>query len=101
MMTIHFKAQLRPIVGKHLGMLNWVMDPAVSGFIIGYDLDEDQVLICNFDSKQTPTHLWTKEHALKTIVSDDGGAREAPEDRPCARNLLCLRQPLRGRQLAQ
>lgn len=72
MMTIHFRAQLRPVVGKHLGMLNWVMDPEVSGFIIGYDLDEDQVLICNFDSKKMPTHLWTMEHAHKTVIAAIG-----------------------------
>jgi hypothetical protein len=49
MMTIHFNANLRPLVGKNVGMLHWVMDPEVSGFIIGYDLGDNQVLICNFD----------------------------------------------------
>jgi hypothetical protein len=49
MMTIHFNANLRPIVGKNPGMLHWIMDPEVSGFIIGYDLGGNQVLICNFD----------------------------------------------------
>lgn len=49
MMTIHFNANLRPLLGKHVGMLHWVMDPEVSGFIIGYDLGDNQVLICNFD----------------------------------------------------
>ena len=49
MMTIHINADLRPVVGKQVGMLHWIMDPEVSGFIIGYDLDGNQVLICNFD----------------------------------------------------
>ena len=49
MMTIHFNANLRPLLGEHVGMLHWVMDPEVSGFIIGYDLGDNQVLICNFD----------------------------------------------------
>jgi hypothetical protein len=49
MMTIHFDADLRSVVGKQVGMLHWIMDPEVSGFIIGYDLDGNQVLICNFD----------------------------------------------------
>lgn len=48
-MTIHFNADLRPVVKDRIGMLHWVMDPEVSGFIIGYDLSGDQVLICNFD----------------------------------------------------
>lgn len=54
MMTIHFNANLREVVGNQVGMLHWIMDPEVSGFIIGYDLDGNQVLICNFDvSNQT------------------------------------------------
>lgn len=49
MMTIHFNADLHPIVKERVGMLHWVMDPLVAGFIIGYDLSGNQVLICNFD----------------------------------------------------
>jgi hypothetical protein len=49
MMTIHFNANLRSVVGNRPGMLHWIMDPEVSGFIIGYSLDDNQVLICNFD----------------------------------------------------
>lgn len=47
MMTIHINADLRPVVKDRVGMLHWVMDPEVSGFIIGYDLSGNQVLICN------------------------------------------------------
>lgn len=49
MMTIHFNANLRPILGDRVGMLHWITDPAASGFIIGYDLSGNQVLITNFD----------------------------------------------------
>lgn len=49
MMTIHFNANLRPIVKNGVGMLHWIADPACSGFIIAYDLDGNQVLISNFD----------------------------------------------------
>lgn len=49
MMTIHINADLRPVIKNRVGMLHWVMDPEVSGFIIGYDLSGNQVLICNFD----------------------------------------------------
>lgn len=49
MMTIHLNADLRPVVRERVGMLHWVMDPEVSGFIIGYDLSGNQVLICNLD----------------------------------------------------
>ncbi|KXH30568.1 FAD binding domain-containing protein [Colletotrichum nymphaeae SA-01] len=50
MMTIHFNANLRPIVKNGVGMLHWIADPACSGFIIAYDIDGNQVLISNFDS---------------------------------------------------
>lgn len=37
MMTIPFNADLRPVVKDRVGMLHWVVDPEVSGFIIAYD----------------------------------------------------------------
>ena len=49
MMTIHFSADLRPVVGERHGMLHWILDPACSGFIICYDVSGNQVLISNFD----------------------------------------------------
>lgn len=49
MMTIHFNADLRAIVGKRVGMLHWIMDPLASGFIIAYDLSGNAVLISNFE----------------------------------------------------
>ena len=49
MMTIHINVDLRSVIKDRVGMLHWVMDPEVSGFIIGYDLSGNQVLICNFD----------------------------------------------------
>ncbi|GAB1192985.1 hypothetical protein APSETT444_002187 [Aspergillus pseudonomiae] len=67
MMTIHFNADLRPIVKEQVGMLHWVMDPLVSGFIIGYDLSGNQVLICNFDSKKWPVESWNEEHCRKVV----------------------------------
>jgi len=48
-MTIHFSANLRPVVKDRVGMLHWIMDPAARGFIIAYDLGGNQVLIHNFD----------------------------------------------------
>jgi hypothetical protein len=48
-MTIHFNANLRPLVGERVGMLHWIMDPLAAGFIIAYDLSGNAVLISNFD----------------------------------------------------
>lgn len=67
MMTIHFNADLRPVVGKRVGMLHWITDPACSGFIIAYDLSGNQVLISNFDSERLPLEVWTKEIARETV----------------------------------
>ncbi|KKK14302.1 hypothetical protein ARAM_000790 [Aspergillus rambellii] len=67
MMTIHFNADLRPILGDRVGMLHWVMDPEVSGFIIGYDLSGNQVLICNFDPKKHPLDSWDEDLCRKTV----------------------------------
>lgn len=39
--TIHFRTDVRPIVGERVGMLYWITDPACSGFIIAYDLGGD------------------------------------------------------------
>ncbi|PHH89955.1 hypothetical protein CDD83_4871 [Cordyceps sp. RAO-2017] len=72
MMTIHFKADLRPVVRDRVGMLHWIMDPACSGFIIAYDLGCNQVLISNFDSKKHPAETWDEELARSTVLAAIG-----------------------------
>ncbi|KAH9210423.1 3-propionate hydroxylase [Leptodontidium sp. 2 PMI_412] len=72
MMTIHFNANLREVVGNQVGMLHWIMDPEVSGFIIGYDLDGNQVLICNFDSKKHPVESWDAVHCRSVLTAAIG-----------------------------
>ncbi|KAI8938280.1 hypothetical protein NX059_005938 [Plenodomus lindquistii] len=72
MMTIHFKANLRPIVGEKIGMLHWITDPACSGFIIAYDLDANHVLISNFNSKKNPVDTWSQEVAQTTVAAAIG-----------------------------
>jgi 2-polyprenyl-6-methoxyphenol hydroxylase-like FAD-dependent oxidoreductase len=67
MMTIHINADLRPVVGSRVGMLHWIADPEVSGFIIAYDLSGNQVLICNFDPKQRPVESWTMDYCRSII----------------------------------
>lgn len=66
-MTIHFNADLRPVVGKRVGMLHWNADPGCSGFIIAYDLSGNQVLISNFDAERYPVGSWTEEIARDTV----------------------------------
>ncbi|KAJ5304682.1 Branched-chain-amino-acid aminotransferase [Penicillium atrosanguineum] len=72
MMTIHFNADLKPVIKDRVGMLHWVMDPVVSGFIIGYDLSGNQVLICNFDPEKHPVDSWNEEHCRSVIDASIG-----------------------------
>lgn len=72
MMTIHIDADLRPVVGDRVGMLHWIMDPVVSGFVIGYDLSNNQVLICNFDSKRHPVESWNESLCREVVKSAVG-----------------------------
>jgi hypothetical protein len=75
MMTIHFNANLRPVVGERVGMLHWVADPAVSGFIIAYDLGGNQVLICNINvSFSLPISALKKALYLADGVKDQKAA---------------------------
>ncbi|KAK6073120.1 FAD binding domain-containing protein [Seiridium cupressi] len=72
MMTIHFNADLRPVVKDRVGMLHWITDPACSGFIIAYDLSGNQVLISNFDSEKHPVKSWTEELSRKVVTAAIG-----------------------------
>jgi len=78
MMTIHFNADLRPIVKDRVGMLHWIMDPACSGFVIGYDLSGNQVLISNFDAKKHPVESWNEKLARSIVTAAIG--KEIPFD---------------------
>ncbi|CAI7596681.1 unnamed protein product [Penicillium palitans] len=72
MMTIHFNANLRPVVGDRVGMLYWIMDPIAAGFIIGYDLDGIQVHISQVDVGQCPVESWTEDMCRAKIGSAIG-----------------------------
>ncbi|KAK4541283.1 hypothetical protein LTR36_008199 [Oleoguttula mirabilis] len=68
MMTIHFRADIRSVVGANVGMLHWILDPAVSGFVIAYDLSGNQVLIHNFDPEKHPVSTWN-EALCRSVLS--------------------------------
>lgn len=48
-MSLHFSANLYPVVGERTAMLYWIMDPAVQGVVIAYDLGGNQVLLHQYD----------------------------------------------------
>jgi hypothetical protein len=72
MMTIHFQANLRSVVGARVGMLHWLFDPIASGFIIAYDLDGNAVLITNFDSNKYPVEHWNEDLCLQFLEAAIG-----------------------------
>lgn len=47
--AIHFRGNLRKYVGKRLGALHFVMDPAVSGTFIAHDIDDESVFMVGFN----------------------------------------------------
>lgn len=49
MMSLHFSADLYPVVKDRTAMLYWIMDPAVQGVVIAYDLGGNQVLLHQYD----------------------------------------------------
>lgn len=93
MMTIHFKADLRPVVGERVGMLHWITDPACSGFIIAYDLSGTQVLISNFDPKKHPVSAWNEELCRKVVGAAIG--------RPVPFDILSYRPWVLSRKVAR
>ncbi|RVX67828.1 hypothetical protein B0A52_07756 [Exophiala mesophila] len=93
MMTIHFNADLRPIVGDRVGMLHWIMDPSAAGFIIAYDLSGNAVLIGNFDTDRHPVESWNQDLCRK-FVGDALGV-EAPVE------ILSYRPWLLSRKVAK
>lgn len=77
-MTIHFNADLRPVVRKRVGMLHWLFDPIASGFIIAYDLSDNAVLISNFDADKHPVKTWSEE-LCRTVLAGAIGKDISPK----------------------
>jgi hypothetical protein len=77
MMTIHFSANLRSIVGDRVGMLHWLFDPLASGFIIAYDLSGNAVLITNFDSEKYPQEAWSEDLCKEVLTGAIGQSHSA------------------------
>lgn len=67
MITIHFSADLRPVVGDKVGMLYWILDPEARGFIISYDIEYNHVLIHNIDPEVTPLATFTPEKCMNIV----------------------------------
>lgn len=51
-LTIHFAADLRPVVHDRPGVLHFVMDPAAGGIFIAHDIDREWVYMHDFDAEK-------------------------------------------------
>ncbi|MEO1058782.1 MAG: FAD-dependent monooxygenase [Actinomycetota bacterium] len=72
--AIHFAAtELRPLIADRLGVLHFVMDPAVSGTFIAHDLDHEWVFMTAFDPENESVDDFDHERAA-TIVHEAIGA---------------------------
>ena len=72
MMTIHFNAALRPIVGSNVGMLYFIADPVGTGFVVAYDLDGIQVHISQIDTMRIPLETWSTDMCREKIINAIG-----------------------------
>ena len=75
MMTIHFNAALRPIVGSNVGMLYFIADPVGTGFVVAYDLNGIQVHISPL---RIPLETWSTEMCREKIINAIG--KDVPFD---------------------
>lgn len=82
MMTIHFNADLRRVVGKNTGMLHWILDPEARGFIIAYDIEENHVLIHNIDPERDPIASFDPNRCMDIVKAAIG--KDIPIDFQCS-----------------
>lgn len=67
-MSIHFKANLRPVVKDRTGILYWVMNPLGSGVIIAHDLSGNLVMLHNFDVGSGRTQAGCQTNVRQTNI---------------------------------
>jgi hypothetical protein len=70
-MSLHFSADLYLVVKNRTAMLYWIMDPAVQGVVIAYDLGGNQVLLHQYDVGNS---IFTKSEDADHIVAIDTSA---------------------------
>lgn len=82
MMTIHFHADLRPVVGPNTGMLHWILDPVARGFMICYDIEQNHVLIHNIDPNRDPISSFSPDKCMDIVKAAIG--QDIPVDFQCS-----------------
>ena len=70
--AIHFAADLRPLIADRLGVLHFVMDPAVRGTFIAHDIDREWVFMVAFDPNEETVEDYGPARCAQ-IVRDAAG----------------------------
>ena len=74
--TIHFGANLRPLVATRPAILYWVMQPPHMGVLIAYDIENTWVLLYPYDDATRNKDSFTPE-VCHAIIQDVIGSAEA------------------------
>ena len=64
---IHFRADLRPLIGARPGVLFWVNDPACSGVFVAHDLANEWVFMHAYDPDQEPAESYDRARCERIV----------------------------------
>lgn len=64
---IHFRADLRPLIGARPGVLFWVNDPACSGVFVAHDLANEWVFMHAFDPDREPADSYDRARCERIV----------------------------------
>jgi 2-polyprenyl-6-methoxyphenol hydroxylase-like FAD-dependent oxidoreductase len=70
--NIHFAADLRPLVKDRPAILYWILDPAVNGTFIVYNLASSIVLVHHYDSALNRPEDFTPERCRQLVAAAIG-----------------------------
>jgi 2-polyprenyl-6-methoxyphenol hydroxylase-like FAD-dependent oxidoreductase len=65
--NIHFQADLRSLVGDRPAILYWILDPAVAGTFIVYNLSSSIVLAHRYDPEEVSSASFTVERCRELV----------------------------------
>ena len=64
---IHFRADLRPLIGARPGVLFWVTDPACSGVFVAHDLAGEWVFMHAYDPDREPAESYDRARCERIV----------------------------------
>ncbi len=73
--AIHFRADLRAMVADRLGVLHFVMDPAITGVFVAHDVDSEWVFMVSYDpTEESPDEYDNRRCAdvVRAAIGDPG-----------------------------